>query len=92
MQQGLELVEDRLHDALDEVATLKAEAASKVLRSKKQPPAKVRFDKEHYSTASTILTKRERSLFQAVCDDEGCTVSTMLRQFVRGKIRHSGFR
>lgn len=87
MQQGLELVEDRLHEALDEVATLKAESAEKVLRSKKQPPSKVRFDRENYAVASSIISRRKYARLRAIAEAEGTTVSQMLRRFIDGKLQ-----
>lgn len=87
MEKGLSIVEDKLHEALDEVATLKVEADKKVLRSKKQPPSKCKFDSEHYSTAATILTKRDYARLREVAAEQGQTVSEMLRRFVKTQIR-----
>lgn len=81
VRDGLELVEERLFEALDEVATIKAEVADKALRSRKQPPAKVRYDKKHYSTASTRLSVRDYERLREICEAQGHTVSEMFRGF-----------
>lgn len=84
VRDGLELVEERLYEALDEVATIKAEVADKALRSRKQPPAKVRYDKKHYSTASTRLATPDYDRLRDICEAQGQTVSEMFRRFAFG--------
>lgn len=81
VRDGLEIVEERLYEALDEVATIKQEVADKTLRSRKQPPAKVRYDKKHYSTASTRLSTPDYDRLRDICDAQGQTVSEMFRGF-----------
>ena len=84
VHDGLEIVEERLHEALDEVATIKAVVADKALRSKKQPPSKVRYDKKHYATASTRLASRDYERLRDICEEQGQTVSEMFRRFAFG--------
>ena len=84
VRDSLELVEVRLYEALDEVASVKAEIANKALRSRKQPPAKVRYDKTHYSTASTRLATPDYERLRDICEGQGQTVSEMFRRFAFG--------
>lgn len=90
LRNGLELLEENLYNALDEVASLKCEVEGRVLRSSKQPPSKVAYDKAHYATAATILPRPVYERLRSVLEARGVTVSYALRRFVYDILRESG--
>jgi predicted DNA-binding protein len=87
MRDKLDIVQEALEEALDEVATLKVEAEGMVLRSAKQPPSKKRYDGDHYRTAGAKLTREEYGRLRLVALRRGKTVSRLLRDHIDGLLR-----
>lgn len=87
VRDKLDLVQDALEEALDEVTTLKVEVDGMVLRSAKQPPAKKRYDHDHYRTAGAKLTRDEYARLRALAFRRGKTVSRLLRDHIDALLR-----
>lgn len=87
MRDKLDLVQEALEEALDEVATLKVEAEGMVLRSVKQPPSKKRYDGDHYRTAGAKLTREEYGRLRLLAFRRGKTVSRLLRDHIDALLR-----
>ena len=87
MKETIELLTDKLHDCLDDVATLQAETDGKVLRSKKQPQSKRNYDAANYATAGARLFKQDYAALQRFAASKGTTVSSLLRQHIAALLR-----
>ena len=80
MNERLDLLQERITDCLDEIAEIKSVG---VLRSRRQPPAKKRYDGKHYATATARISRTAKARLQAIADDRGTTVSSLLRACIR---------
>lgn len=87
MKDKLDLVQEALEEALDEVATLRVEVDGMVLRSAKQPPAKKKYDRDHYRTAGAKLTREEYARLRVLALRRGKTVSRLLHDHIDALLR-----